>query len=74
MPSKQYRWQLKQLAAGNCKICGKPREHYKQLCDIHQLARRIAVRKQLNTKPWQPGSRGKKPFIYEEIPCLLGEN
>lgn len=31
--SRQRRWQRKQVAAGMCKICGKPRGKCRQFCD-----------------------------------------
>ena len=34
MPSRQYLWQVKQQAKGNCIICGKPRVQYRFRCDV----------------------------------------
>ncbi len=33
MASRQREWQLKQVAAGKCKQCGKPRNLYAAYCD-----------------------------------------
>ena len=31
--SRQTRWQRKQVEAGNCRHCGRPRLHYPTACD-----------------------------------------
>ena len=42
--SRQYKWQLKQLAKGKCIICGKP-VITKSHCRKHALAQNKHVRK-----------------------------
>lgn len=39
MPSKQQRWQLKQVAAGNCMICGGLRGKNALYCDPCKVKR-----------------------------------
>lgn len=36
MVSRQYKWQLKQREAGNCKICGKKAVNKKH-CEEHRI-------------------------------------
>src|ERR1700690_667080 len=44
MPSRQYLWQMKQHAKGNCIICGKPRVHYQYRCDACTAKQRDGAR------------------------------
>jgi hypothetical protein len=44
MPSRQYLWQVKQQAQGNCIICGKPRAQYRYRCDACTAKQRAAAR------------------------------
>lgn len=36
--SRQMDYQNAQVAAGNCSICGKPRNRYKRFCDAHAIS------------------------------------
>ena len=63
MVSRQYEWQKKQRALGNCTICGKPRDGKSQLACKKCLTRyRLAKRKKLGLKKWRPGHRGRPPY------------
>jgi hypothetical protein len=44
MPSRQYLWQVKQQAKGNCIICGKPRAQYRYRCDVCTAKQRASAR------------------------------
>jgi hypothetical protein len=61
--SRQYRWQLKQIALGRCARCGAPRNHYTVLCDICQIDDRVRQQKRAGCKPWQKGKRGRPPRV-----------
>lgn len=52
--SRQRRWQLKRQKAGECIICGKPRNIYAQHCD--ECHERIC-----QSAPWRAGARGRPP-------------
>jgi hypothetical protein len=56
--------QLRHIAAGNCQRCGRTREHYAGNCDECQ-ARYTAMNRtyRAGQQPWQPGSRGRKPYV-----------
>lgn len=53
--SKQRRWQLRQTRRGNCRICGRRREHSTLYCDIHLQAVRVSR----GNKPRQKGGVGR---------------
>ena len=67
MESRQRKWQKKRVKAGLCKICGKPREHYAEVCDEHAVKKRkqLADHRRREGKQKVPG-RGGKPFVSEE--------
>ena len=44
--SRQYRWQLKQIALGRCVICGQPRNLYATHCDSCAIPVRKRSREQ----------------------------
>jgi len=44
MPSRQYLWQVKQQAKGNCIICGKPRARYRFRCDVCTAKQKVLAR------------------------------
>jgi hypothetical protein len=48
MPSRQYLWQVKQQAKGNCIICGKPRAQYRFRCDVCTAKQRTLARERRN--------------------------
>lgn len=59
--SPQLAWQQKQVAAGNCRICGQPRNLYAVECDdCHEKAAKRR-RKKSKHKPWKKGGRGRPP-------------
>ncbi len=39
------RWQAKQILAGNCECCGRPRKTYNRLCDYHHIKKNVSRRK-----------------------------
>ena len=57
------RWQLKQVAAGKCRVCGKPRNLYKNYCDAHMEKERLRQRRVRGTQPWKPGGSGREPIV-----------
>lgn len=65
MASRQAAWARKQVAAGNCGKCGKPRNLYATRCDLCAVKHRINVRKKNGNNAWKPGCRGNKPKILE---------
>ena len=61
--SRQYRWQLKQIALGRCARCGARRTHYSVLCDACHIADRVRQQERSGCRPWQKGSRGRPPKV-----------
>lgn len=61
--SRQYRWQLKQIAQGRCARCGSKRVHYAVLCDSCHIADRVRQQQRLGSRPWQKGRRGRPPKV-----------
>jgi hypothetical protein len=60
--SRQREWQLKQVARGNCKICGSPRGKLSvALCYRCGQKMRIRMRKHTGSKRWKRGGRGRPP-------------
>ena len=63
--SRQREWQITQVQAGNCAICGSTRRLFPQFCDRHQVEKRqcdrLYQRKKRGSKPWRPGGRGRPP-------------
>ena len=55
MPSRQYLWQVKKQAQGNCIICGKPRDRYRFRCDVCTAKQKALARerKDRNAEPPQ---------------------
>jgi hypothetical protein len=64
-PSRQYRWQLKQIAQGRCARCGAKRNHYSVLCDSCHIADRIRQQERTGSRPWQKGRRGRPPLVVQ---------
>ena len=62
-PSRQYRWQLKQIARGRCARCGAKRTHYSVLCDSCHITDRIRQQERTGSRPWQKGKRGRPPKV-----------
>ena len=62
-PSRQYRWQLKQIRRGRCARCGAKRTHYSVLCDSCHIADRIRQQERTGSRPWQKGKRGRPPKV-----------
>jgi hypothetical protein len=62
-PSRQYRWQLKQIALGRCARCGAKRSHYTVLCDVCQVSDRLRQQKRTGSRPWHAGKRGRPPKV-----------
>jgi hypothetical protein len=59
--------QLRHIAAGNCQQgCGRPLQHYTGKCDECQARYTAMNRTYQGTQPWQPGSRGRKPYVLPE--------
>lgn len=46
--SRQYDWQMKQKALGNCVICGKKRDKSKVYCEYHLDKVTIRIKKRIN--------------------------
>jgi len=66
-PSRQYRWQLKQIALGCCARCGDKRKHYTVLCDSCQLNDRLRQQKRSGSRPWHEGKRGRPPKVTQPM-------
>ncbi|HNR70254.1 MAG TPA: hypothetical protein PLV05_01350 [Verrucomicrobiota bacterium] len=62
-PSRQYRWQQKQIALNRCARCGAERTHYAILCDACHIADRIRQQERSGSRPWQKGKRGRPPIV-----------
>jgi hypothetical protein len=62
-PSRQYRWQLKQVAQGRCARCGAKRKHYTGLCDDCQVNDRLRQQRRTGCRPWHEGKRGRPPKV-----------
>lgn len=56
-----HQWEKKQIAAGNCGQCGKPRSLYSHLCDEHALEKRVRERERLGCLPHRVGGPGRPP-------------
>jgi len=63
--SRQYRWQLKQIAQGRCARCGAKRKHYAVLCDACQINDRFRQQARSGGKPWRKGKRGRPPRVRQ---------
>jgi len=61
--SRQYRWQLKQIALGRCARCGAKRTHYSVLCDFCHITDRVRQQERSGRRPWQKGKRGRPPKV-----------
>lgn len=60
--SRQRLWQIKMRKEGRCVNCGAENNGpYAERCQPCQDKLREKTRKP-GHKPWQPGSRGRKPF------------
>ena len=66
-PSRQYRWQLKQLALGRCARCGAKRKHYSVLCDSCQIDDRLRQQQRTGSRPWRAGRRGRPPKVLRPV-------
>lgn len=66
--NKQQRWQSKQIANGNCIICGKKAVKGGLLCAIEIIKRRIRERERKGCGEWVKGDPGRpqKYFIRNE--------
>lgn len=53
---RQREWQLKQLALGNCRLCGRPRNLYRFQCDPCQEKVRELDRERKRRKKKAAGS------------------
>ncbi|MEI6782459.1 MAG: hypothetical protein WCQ21_16230 [Verrucomicrobiota bacterium] len=62
-PSRQYRWQQRQIAEGRCARCGAKRKHYAVLCDLCQVDERVRQQVRCGSKPWREGKRGRPPKV-----------
>lgn len=60
----QRTWEREQIAHGNCRNCGAPRERYAIECDACAEKRR-ARQRQPGGQPWQPGMRGRPTKALE---------
>jgi hypothetical protein len=64
MPSRQYLWQMKQQAKGNCIICGKLRVHYRYRCDDCTVKQRTAARRREKNRAENAASNpGEQPAL-----------
>jgi hypothetical protein len=61
--SRQYRWQLKQIALGRCARCGEKRNHYTVLCDACQVQDRVRQQQRSGCRAWQKGKPGRPPRV-----------
>lgn len=71
--TRQYAWQLRQMAKGCCRKCPKPlAETSVQYCAAHQIHQRGLNRalqqRHFGYQPWQPGGQGRKPIHAQEQP------
>lgn len=64
--SRQRECQLRYQRAGLCEACGKPREHYKTVCDSCRLKNNAYHRKRDGHKPWLPGSTTTPLYLIRE--------
>lgn len=66
--NKQQRWQSKQIAKGNCIICGKKAVKGGLLCAIEIIKRRIRERERKGCGEWVKGGPGhpQKYFTRNE--------
>ncbi len=63
MPSRQAAYQRRNLAAGRCRQCGQPREHYPYRCDACVLLDRAAQRRRRGHAEHREGGRGRPPKV-----------
>jgi predicted amidophosphoribosyltransferase len=61
--SRQRKQQIALVAEGLCKVCGKPREVYAQLCNACVVKRQ--KREGLKVASWYPGRVGPIPKIVK---------
>ena len=66
--SKQRRWQLRQLAEGDCYRCGRKRNLYANVCDACARKERLAKRKRYQLGAYKKGRRGRPPITKERVP------
>jgi len=66
--SRQYRWQQKKIAEGNCSRCGARRNHYAVFCDGCQLNHRLTQQKRSGARAWRMGGRGRPPKVMAPAP------
>lgn len=43
---RAIRWQRKQVAMGNCRLCGKPRKTHALLCNHHHVRKSVARKRE----------------------------
>ena len=58
---KNKAWREKNVAAGLCARCGRPRKTYAYHCDSCQATKDAENRRREGFQPWRPGSRGAIP-------------
>ncbi len=68
--TRQYRWQLKQMANHNCITCGDPATT-KLHCKEHAVYHRIRVRSRLRIAPY--AGKGGKPPLFPDSEGLQEE-
>ena len=56
-PSRQVRWQRRKKHLGDCRLCGKPAEEGKTLCERHAEERAIKLRGRPRTMTYLPKSK-----------------
>ena len=59
--SRQRAYQVRQVAAGLCRLCANPHEPGGPHCTRHREAATRRVRKKNGNKPWRPGGPGRPP-------------
>jgi len=65
--SYQSEWQQRQVEAGLCQICAKPRKHYSQRCDKCAVKHRLLARKKLGLKGRAVSGIGRKCKAFQKI-------
>lgn len=71
--TKQDQWRRRQIAAGNCGLCGSPRGESSALCDacLDDNQERLRARGQFNA--WTPGGRGRPPLNRGKIATVADQ-
>lgn len=61
---RQDKWYAKQVALGNCGVCGQPRgdSPFKTLCRRHGELKKLRTRRSHGSRPWKLGEKGSKPL------------